>query len=53
MHISLPTCIPISSLDPAIGLILNLPTAFGGLLGPQKDGNVDFTKTVGKQTTIS
>ncbi len=30
----------------------NLPTAFWGLLGPQKDVNVNFTKTVTKQTTI-
>ncbi len=33
-------------------LQINLPTAFWGLLGPHKDVNVNFTKTVGKQTTI-
>ncbi len=41
--------------DPVIhsGDQLNLPTAFWGLLGPQKDVNVNFTKNVGKQTAIS
>ena len=29
-----------------ISSYLNLPTAFWGLLGPQKDVNVNFTKTV-------
>ncbi len=30
----------------------NLPTAFWGLLGPQGDVNVNFTKTVSKQMPI-
>ncbi len=30
----------------------NLPTAFWGLLGPQRDVSVNFTKTISKQTTI-
>ena len=33
-------------------LNVNPPTAFWGLLGPQKDVNGNFTKTVSKQTTI-
>ncbi len=34
-------------------ILLNLPTAFWGLLGPRKDVMVDFIKTVSKQTAIS
>ena len=35
-----------------MGLWINLPTTFHGLLGPQKNVTVNFTETVCKQTAI-
>ncbi len=33
-------------------LVINLPTAFWGLLGPRKDVTMDFIKTISKQVAI-